>query len=92
MARSVPIPLEAQIPLALEPEDDAQAESALRGEFRCMAISRRLTFEQAMADTALAICIRNLAEARARRRGARSYCPVPSKMGKQFRFQHGGNS
>jgi hypothetical protein len=57
-----------QIPLALEPVDSAQAESALRGEYRRMQISRRLTFEQAMADTALAICIRNLAEATARRR------------------------
>jgi hypothetical protein len=33
-----------------------------------MQISRRLTFEQVMSDTALAICIRNLAEAAARRR------------------------
>jgi hypothetical protein len=70
MARFARTPLESQIPLALEPVDGPQAESALRGEYRRMPISRRMTFEQAMADTALAICIRNLAEAKARRAGA----------------------
>jgi hypothetical protein len=69
MARLALIPPDCQIPLALEPEDGAQTESVMRGEYRRLPISRRLTFEQAMADTALAICIRNLAEAKARRVG-----------------------
>lgn len=70
MARFALIPRGSQIPLALEPVDGPQAESVLRGEYRRLPISRRLSFEQAMADTALAICIRNLAEAKARREGA----------------------
>jgi hypothetical protein len=70
MARLALIPPESQIPLALEPVDSPQPESAFRSEYLRMQISRRLTFEQVMADTALAICVRNLAEARARRGGA----------------------
>lgn len=68
MARFALISQDSQIPLALEPVDSPQAESALRSEYRRMQISRRLTFEQVMSDTALVICIRNLAEAAARRR------------------------
>lgn len=68
MARLALISQNSQIPLALESVDSLQAESALRSEYRRMQISRRLTFEQVMSETALAICIRNLAEAAARRR------------------------
>ena len=68
MARFALISPDSQMPLALEPVDSLQAESALRSEYRRMRLSRRLTFEQVMSDTALAICIRNLAEAAARRR------------------------
>jgi hypothetical protein len=61
-ARAVP-----QIPLGLEPTASPRSESALRAAFHSLDISRRLTFEEAMADTAYAICIRNLAEATAKR-------------------------
>lgn len=71
MARFALISPDSQMPLALEHVDSLQAESALRSEYRRMRLSRRLTFEQVMSDTALAICIRNLAEAAARRRSAR---------------------
>lgn len=56
-----------QMPLGLEPTASPRSESALRAAFHRLDISRRLTFEQAMADRVYAICIRNLAEATARR-------------------------
>jgi hypothetical protein len=56
-----------QIPLGLEPSANPAAEAAQRAAFRRLEISRRLTFEQAVSDTAYAIGIRNLAEAIARR-------------------------
>jgi hypothetical protein len=67
MARFARISPDPQLPLALEPDRGPQPETALRGVFQRMQISRRLTFEQAMSDTALAICIRNLARGSARR-------------------------
>jgi hypothetical protein len=65
-----PIALDSQqrqLPLALDPPTSLQAESAMRGVYRCMRISSRLTFEQVMSDTSLAICVRNLADAALRR-------------------------
>jgi hypothetical protein len=56
-----------QIPLGLEPSVNPTAESALRSAFKRLRLPRRLTFEQAMSDTAYSICIRNLSEAIARR-------------------------
>lgn len=50
-----------QIPLPLETEDQPRAEGALRRAYRGLQISRRVSFEEAMSDTALAICLRNLA-------------------------------
>jgi GH24 family phage-related lysozyme (muramidase) len=63
-ASSVPA---AQIPLGLEPTADPASESALRAAYRRLELSRRLAFEDALADPAYAIGIRNLAEATARR-------------------------
>jgi len=68
MARTAPHSPERQLPLAFEPPGRLQAESAMRGVYRRMRISKRLTFEQVMADTSLAICVRNLADAALRRR------------------------
>ena len=68
-------PAAVQIPLELEPAASPRSEAALRSEYRRLAISRRLSFEQAMADRALAICIRNLAEATARRIGQHRHPP-----------------
>lgn len=62
-----------QLPLGLEPTAAAASESALRAAFHTLKISRRLTFEQAMASAVYAICIRNLAEATARRVNGASY-------------------
>lgn len=56
-----------QIPLELEPLANPTHESALRAAYGRLEISRSLTLEQAMRDTAYAIGIRNLAEAMARR-------------------------
>jgi hypothetical protein len=56
-----------QIPLGLEPTGDPGSESALRAAFKRLDISRRLSFEQAMSDPAIAIGIRNLSCAIARR-------------------------
>lgn len=57
----------SQIPLGLEPLTNPATEAAQRAAFKRLDISRRLTFEQAVSDTAYAIGIRNLAEAIARR-------------------------
>jgi len=65
-------PSHDQMPLSLSPTPiDPRSESALRAVFKQLAIARRMTFEQAMADTAYAICIRNAAEAMAKRAGGR---------------------
>lgn len=63
MARSAPEAPEGQMPLALELDDAVQPEAALRAAYRRVGISRRLPFERAMKNAALATCIRNLAEA-----------------------------
>lgn len=67
MARAYPNSADLQLPLALDPPDGPQSESALRIQYRRMQISHRMTFAQAMSDIAIAICIRNLAEAATRR-------------------------
>jgi hypothetical protein len=56
-----------QITLGLEPTVNPASESALRAAYKRLELSRRLRFEEAMADPAYAIGIRNLAEAMARR-------------------------
>jgi hypothetical protein len=61
-------PLPGQLSLAL---DSAGTEPALRAAYRRLAISRRLSYEQAMSFRAYEIGIRNLAEAIARRIGRR---------------------
>lgn len=63
MARSAPEAPEGQMPLAFETDDAGQPEAALRAAYRRVGISRRLPFERAMKNAALATCIRNLAEA-----------------------------
>ncbi len=71
MARSAPEAPEGQMPLAFEDFDEFQPEAALRAAYGRVGISRRLPFERAMKNAALATCIRNLAEAQGahRRRG-----------------------
>jgi hypothetical protein len=56
----------AQLPLALESAASG-TEAGLRAAYRRLAISRSLSYEQAMSDRAYEIGIRNLAEAIARR-------------------------
>jgi hypothetical protein len=56
--------------LSLSPvQIDPTSESALRIAFKRMTISRQMSFEEAMADTAIAIGIRNMAAAAARKAG-----------------------
>ena len=64
MARSAPEAPEGQMPLAFEDVDGDQPEATMRAAYRRVPISRRLPFERAMRNAALAICIRNLAERR----------------------------
>ena len=56
-----------QLPLAFEALATPGTESALRAAYRRLAISRWLSYEQAMSQRAYEIGIRNLAEAIARR-------------------------
>lgn len=56
-----------QLALAFESAAGPEAESALRAAYRRLAISRSLSYEQAMSERAYEIGIRNLAEAIARR-------------------------
>ena len=63
---------ENQIPLDLGPTAQPARESALRAAYLRLELSRYLIFEQAMADPTLAIGIRNLADAMARRGTAES--------------------
>jgi len=59
------------MPLPLSPaKTDPTSESALRAAFKQLPISRDMSFEQAMADAAIAIGIRNVAAASARKMGA----------------------
>ena len=57
-----------QIPLALYPMAVADTASVLRSAYTRLELSRRLSFEQAMANRACAIGVRNLADAMERRR------------------------
>lgn len=59
--------LPGQLPLAFESAPGSETESALRAAYRRLAISRSLSYEQAMSERAYEIGIRNLAEAIARR-------------------------
>jgi hypothetical protein len=75
-----------QIPLELDPLTDPTQESTLRAAFGRLEISRRLTLEQAMHDTAYAIGIRNLAEAMARRtKDRRSHQPLKCAEARRWR-------
>ena len=56
-----------QLPLAFNLNADPESMSALRAAYSRLSLSRRFTFEQVMSDRALAIGIRHLAEAIARR-------------------------
>jgi hypothetical protein len=63
---------EKQIPLNLEPTANPAGESALRAAYKRLELLRCLTFEEVMSNRALAIGIRNLADAIARRGTAAS--------------------
>jgi hypothetical protein len=67
LARRAPF---GQLTLALE-SAASSAEAGLRAAYRRLAISRSLSYEQAMSQRAYEIGIRNLAEAIARRIGRR---------------------
>jgi hypothetical protein len=69
-AQSLPHGPFGQLPLALE-SAASSAEAGLRAAYRRLAISRSLSYEQAMSQRAYEIGIRNLAEAIARRIGRR---------------------
>jgi hypothetical protein len=62
--------LPGQLPLAFE-SAGSETETALRDAYRRLAISRSLSYEQAMSRRPYEIGIRNLAEAIARRVGQR---------------------
>jgi hypothetical protein len=56
------------MPLSLsQAPQDPTTESALRAAFKRMPIAKRMSFEQAIANPAIAIGIRNLAEALAKK-------------------------
>ena len=59
-----------QLPLAFNLNADSESMSVLRAAYSRLELSRRLTFEQVMTDRALAIGIRHLADAIARRRSS----------------------
>lgn len=59
-----------QLQLAFNLMENPESMSVLRTAYRQLELSRRLTFEQVMSARALAIGIRNLAEAIARRRAS----------------------
>lgn len=63
-SRSRNVPLD-QPGLAFDATDGVQPQAALRAAFRRLRMSHRLSFEQAMANRTLAICLHNLAEAMA---------------------------
>ena len=63
---------QTQLPLGLGTGSDVDGEARLRTAFGRLDISRRMSYEQAMADRACAIGIRNFAEAVERRRRPRS--------------------
>ena len=63
---------ERQIPLDLDPTAQLARESALRAAYVRLQLSARFSFEQVMSDPVIAIGIRNLADAIARRRGTAS--------------------
>lgn len=56
-----------QTPLAFNLMSNPESKSGLRTTYRRLELSRHLTFEQVMSNPALAIEIRNLADAIARR-------------------------
>jgi hypothetical protein len=56
-----------QIPLAFNPMANLDSTSVLRKAYTRLELSRRLSFEQVMANRAYAIGVRNLADAIARR-------------------------
>jgi hypothetical protein len=66
MARRTKCSSDKQLPLPLESLANPTHETALRMAYRRLKISRSLSLEQAMRDTAYAIGIRNLAEAMGR--------------------------
>jgi len=67
MAHYASGPTVTQLALALEPSAERDQRAAQYAAYHELPISRLLSFEQAMADTAFAICIRNVAEARTQR-------------------------
>ena len=74
-----------QIPLALNLIANPEITSVLHTAYTRLELSRRLTFEQVMADRIYAIGVRNLADAIVRRtaRGnSRTCIPGSSEIGK----------
>ena len=70
MQRNAQLHSDTQIALKPDSMDLPTIESALRAAYARLELSRHLGFEQAMADPAYAIAIRNLADALARRESA----------------------
>ena len=74
-----------QIPLALNLIANPEVASVLHTAYARLELSRRLTFEQVMADRIYAIGVRNLADAIVRRTGPgdpRKYTPGTRAIGK----------
>jgi hypothetical protein len=74
-----------QIPLALNLMASPEITSVLRTAYTRLELSRRLSFEQVMADRVYAIGVRNLADAIVRRKApgnSTKGTPTTSKIGK----------
>jgi hypothetical protein len=87
MQRNAALVSEKQIALELGPMPPPAAESALRAAYARLELSRFLSFEQAMADPAYAIGIRNLADALARRLSAEKITEVCTNQQLNCRLQ-----
>lgn len=73
-----------QLPLAFHSPADPESAPVLRAAYSRLKLARRLTFEQVMADRALAIGVRHLAHAIVRREvsgNARQSAPATGETG-----------
>jgi hypothetical protein len=87
MQRHAQLVSQKQTVLDLGPMVSPTSESALRAAYVRLELSRFLSFEQAMADPAYAIGIRNLADAIARRESAERIADIFANDQPNYRLQ-----